>query len=326
MLNITEYPCLSICCFGALYCFIPLIALWSGSYHVAENVLAYPETRQIPRSSNLFHLASFFVTIIPAVDILLDIPSSAAAYFRPSDKSSGRPDSKIMRLTEVERFLFILGIALQSTPSFLSIKTDIAIALLVQTCANNSSTLLILAPIVAFLTRSTETFTMKRTTLLASIITVAYLALTTSYLFPDTDPAQAALVMMNKILTYITAFLYMSLIHYCAFKYFNQKLRTKKSRRAYYEMLFKTIQTQCKGVESSHELDSELYTSYIPGLHMIPTVIIIAAAFAVALNPLEHQQMAYYNKSVVVLCSEIMVLVIELRIRKNEVARGLVSL
>lgn len=321
----TEYPCLSICCFGALYCFIPVIALWSGSHDVAENVLTYPETRTLPRSSNLFHLASFFVTIIPAVDILLDIPSSAAAYFRPSDKSTGRPDSKIMRLTEVERFLFILGIALQSTPSFLSTKTDIAIALIVQTCANNSSTLLILAPIVAFLARSTETFTTKRTTFLASIITVAYLALTTSYFFPETDPAQAALVTMNKILTYITAFLYMLLINYCAFKYLNQKLRTKNSRSIFFKMLFKTTQTQKRGVEGSQELDSELYTNYIPGLHMIPTVIIVAASFAVALNPLEDQQAAYNNKNVIVLCSEIMVLVIELRIRKNEVARGLVS-
>ena len=332
MLLTTEYPCLGICCFGAVYCFIPLVALWCGANYTAENVLSYPESRNLVQSANLFHLASFFVTIIPAADILLDIPHLAAAYFRSSDKSIGRrADSKIMRLSESERFIFILGIALQSTPSFLSSKTDFAVSLLVQTCANNSSTLLILAPIVAFLTRSTETFTRNRTNLLASIITVAYLVLTTSYFFPDTDPTQAALVMTNKILTYITGFLYSFLIYYCAFKYFYEKLRTKSSRSAYYRMLFKPTQfkspqTQRKGVEGSEELDSELYTNYIPALHMISTVIIITASFAVALTPLDRQQEAYNNKDFIVLFSQIMVLVIELRIRKNEVARGLVSI
>jgi hypothetical protein len=326
MLNTAEYPCLSICCFGAAYCFVPLIALWCGATYIAENVLTYPETRNLVQAANLFHLASFFVTIIPAIDILLDIPYAAAAYFRSGDKSAGRrSDSKIMRLTEAERFLFILGIALQSTPSFLSVRTDFALKVLVQTCANNSSVLLILAPIVAFLARSTETFTRNRTNLLSIVITAAYVSLSTSYFFPDGSTTQATFITINKILTYISGFLYMFLIYYCAFKYFNLKLRTKSSRSIYFKSLSKPHQAQRKGVEGTQELDSELYTNYIPALHMISTVIIITASFSVALAPLDRQQEAYNNKDFIVLISEIMVLVIELRIRKNEIARGLVS-
>jgi hypothetical protein len=67
-----------------------------------------------------------------------------------------------------------------------------------------------------------------------------------------------------------------------------------------------------------------LYTNYIPALHMTTSIIIIFynvyLSFLVNSDKLENFEMKNYF----VIASQIMVLVIELRIRKNEITRGLV--
>ena len=70
--------------------------------------------------------------------------------------------------------------------------------------------------------------------------------------------------------------------------------------------------------------DSELYANYIPALHMISMFVIIVSGLYVGLVPHEYQRMAYDRKNYIVLCAEILILVVELRIRKNEITRGLV--
>ena len=69
--------------------------------------------------------------------------------------------------------------------------------------------------------------------------------------------------------------------------------------------------------EMTVDHDKELYTNYIPALHMASSLTIILAASILHFQP----QVAY-----VIILAEVTVLVIELRIRKNEIARALVRM
>ena len=71
--------------------------------------------------------------------------------------------------------------------------------------------------------------------------------------------------------------------------------------------------------------DINLYRNYIPALHMTSTLIIAFANIVAKYASNDNASSAYKGKSHAVLIGEILVLVIELRIRKNEIARGLVS-
>jgi hypothetical protein len=65
-------------------------------------------------------LASIFIVIIPLVDIMLDFCQKIWDWFHEKNtKKKKIPDAIIYRLTDRERFIFIMGMILQSTVSFL---------------------------------------------------------------------------------------------------------------------------------------------------------------------------------------------------------------
>ena len=315
---------------GALFCLAPLIFLDYGrKYAINDPIIEKSMLNEYGGKQLL--LASFFIAIIPAVDLLLDLPSRVVDQFWTPEKSSSRViKTEVVRLTEIERLVFIVGILLQSTICFIPASMDIALVSLVYNCTSNCSTIFILAPILKFLERCTTSFTALRALIIAITTVVSYGLITIAYFFRDDSYSYNVLKFTGVLFQAAAGLLYMSLIYLCAFKYCRQKICTASDRRCFCNNVFSSCEAvlslrwlRCRG---SNVNDGELYTNYIPALHMMSSVFITIGTSIFTLSTRANQAVSIASKNYIVLLAEIMVLVIELRIRKNEIARGLVRL
>ena len=68
---------------AALYCLAPLTSLPDQKQYSFDEIASYEHMTavSIDRSASL--LASFFIIIIPAADLLLDLPTHIISYFYP---------------------------------------------------------------------------------------------------------------------------------------------------------------------------------------------------------------------------------------------------
>jgi hypothetical protein len=272
-------------------------------------------------------IASFFVVIIPAADLFLDLPFAVLSYLRPNKKASFRSASVVARLSDIERLLFIIGVAVKSTIWFLAADTDSHTRSLVTNCTENLSILLVLNPVAIFLQRCTVTFTDYTATILivCSSTGMSLLALS------NYDRRQyVGITLAGFCITNMGALLYVTLIGICAFKYCHEKFGTSKERQLHVKWLLSFFQeapvtTKEMKREQVNIMRSELYTNYVPALHMISSLIIFIATSYLGFSPDQNTPRKTEIKNYVVIIAEVMVLVIELRIRKNEIARGLVS-
>lgn len=318
---------LSMSALGALFCLTPLFLLKSAHLYMPndENSL-FIEMAIMGSSTSQF--AAFFVAILPAADLLLDIPAMIATLIFPDDKGPKKlADSKVVRLTEVERLLFIIGIFLHSCASFMPSSTEFAQRRLVYKCTNLASILLLLVPIVVFLERTTLTFTPWRTFFITFVATMSFVLTTLAIFFFSDLEVTNNLSKAGFALSTMSGLMYLLLIGVCFVKFINEKVGTVEARQMFYLSIMKYIKRPLlaiKPVEMTADLRSQLYTHCIPALHMISSLVISIALFAASYSPLRDLAHAYERKDYVVLAGEIIVLVIELRIRKNEVARGLV--
>ena len=102
--------CLGICGFGALFCLSPLIFLIFGRTREANDA-SLQSFHNLSSDSANSYTAFFFVTIISTADVLLDLPPKLAAYFRATEKEeTSQTATKISRLSEIERSIFIVGV------------------------------------------------------------------------------------------------------------------------------------------------------------------------------------------------------------------------
>jgi hypothetical protein len=318
---------LSMSSLGALFCLTPLFLLKNADQYIPhdENSV-FVEMAIMGSSTSQF--AAFFVAILPAADLLLDIPAKIANYVYPDDKGPKKlADTKVVRLTELERFLFIVGIFLHSCSSFMPSSTEFAQLRLVYKCTNSASILLLLVPIVVFLERTTITFTPWRTFFITFIATMSFVCFTLSIFLYSNGIVKENLSLAGQTLSTMSGLMYALLIGFCFIKFIREKVGSIDARQSFCLSIHKYIKQPLlaiKPIDMSTDLQSQLYTHCIPALHMISSLVIGIALFAASYSPLNDLAMAYERKDYVVLGGEIIVLVIELRIRKNEIARGLV--
>lgn len=268
------------------------------------------------------------MVIIPAADLLLDLPFAVLSYLRPSKKASYRSAPVVARLSDIERFLFIIGVAVKSTVWFLAADTDPHTRSLVTNCTENLSILFVLNPVAIFLQRCTVTFTDYTVTIMivCSSLGLSLLALSN---YSQYDRHQyIGITLSGFTITNIGAVLYVTLIGICAFKYCHEKFGTSKDRQLHIRWLFSSFRKAPLTKEMKREqvniMRSELYTNYVPALHMISSLIIFIATAYLGFPAGEDTARKIEIKNYVVIIAEVLVLVIELRIRKSEIARGLV--
>ena len=330
MFVVKETANLTIIVITAIFCLIPLFAISSSQlYHIngsnhSQRIAGNIHDRDVATT------APFFVILIPAADLLLDFRLHILAYFYP-DKVLKRPAEKpvVVRLTDFERLLFIIGVAIQSSVSVLPLTANLNTLSIVYTCTNNSSALLVLGPILVFLGRCTTTFSQFRIFIILFLAAIGLFFLTITHYFPTNSLLSEDMYVIGGIFVSASGLLYMVGVLTCALKCLYLNFGTEYARRFSIKWLgsfFLTDSTTVFNVrKSAYDDDINLYRNYIPALHMTSTLIIAFANIIAKYASNDNASSAYKGKSHAVLIGEILVLVIELRIRKNEIARGLVS-
>jgi hypothetical protein len=280
--------------------------------------------------NNASFAASFFVVLIPLTDLLLDYPSRIASFFQSvkDHRKTKAPSSVVIRLTDTERLLFIVGVAVQSTVGFLPASTSLSTMDLVHNCTGNLSVILTLGPILTFLQRCTITFTSTRCFIVLITAAIGLCAISFSYFTRAKHEVHEPVILCGSFILVFSWLIYMVIIATCAVRYCWQKSSSYSDRKACFQWIVNPLKS-LKAIQGKKDLsvdnDSDLYSNYIPALHMISSITIACANAYVSYSPSYSTTATYENKNYAVLVAEILVLVIELRIRKNEIARGLVS-
>ena len=323
MIDVNGKLCLAVCGFGALFCLSPLIFLCFGTTREASNDATADSFYRLPYYSTSSYTAFFFVTVISAADVLLDFPQKLFSYFSFSAKlETNQTSIKISRLSEIERSIFIVGALLQSAVGFLPYSTDVVVVEFVQNCTRNASLLLIFAPISVYLQRCTATFTITRIFGMALVSTTGYILLTLSYFVEHRSYSWNILILISCIFMYGVSILFTLCAFLSATKYCIEKIKNKYPP----QNTTSHNTTSTNNPNHKYDYDYELYTNYIPGLHMLSALILGSAEMAVVLSPKYHVYETISIRNYVVLFAVVMVLVIELRVRKNEIARELVRM
>lgn len=321
MSNYFEKCCLLLTAVGGAICLSPLFFLNIQKF--GEGAVNYQQP-----ATNLF-----FVIIIPAADLLLDIPAHCFSYFYRVPKKNRMPvkASVVSRLTDFERALFILGVAIQTIVSSHPSKEALSDAAIIESSVNNCSVFLTLGPIIIFLNRCTLTFTWLRT---FSILFTGFIGLTfytVSYycLSQEKNTSYNAIFFIGDVTVTACGLILLLTILRSAVSYLQEKLKCPVATLFFRRLLVSPKIHQEEEVEddSSNTVDNdrELYSNYIPALHMLSLFVMGMANVYWKYARQSDETESLKIRNYITLGAQIMVLVIELRIRKNEIARGLVS-
>ena len=312
---------------AALLCVTPLFS-HQGHSPVKDNFeVTLVVDPPLQRSSSI--LAPFFIVLIPVADLLLDLPLKVFTYLNPEKLSAKcHKCSVVVRLKDIEKLVFMVGMGVQSSVWFLPSSLDVMFVGLVYSVTFGASMIIVLTPILTFLQRCTTTFTAFSATVITVTSSLGVVFFAVRYLVRNDHRSFLLLTHFGWSLCGFAAAAFMFLVGLCAYKYCHHKLQTTSDREALLAWLrnpFKKTSPPVKGyTNKATDNDSELYTNYVPAMHMISMVVIIISGIYVGLLPGEHQNLAHEIKNYTIIVAEIMILVIELRIRKNEIARGLV--
>ena len=320
MLERHERFYLTITIVGAIICLSPLFAL------------NYLQFESDPTTTHTVSLGKLLLVLIPLTDLLLDFPANLISYFYPDERAFNRQveTSVVIRLTDIERLLFIMGVAIQSAVYFVPSTASTTTLNLVDSCSNKCGILLTLGPIIIFLHRCTTSFTHVRTTLLAVFLVIGMLFYTISSCFETGLYLSRTLETVGLAFSSASGLLFLFIVSVCATTYCRQKLGTSLARKILVSWLLSPIRRPSSRIDPNdpevEDNDSDLYTNYIPAFHMLSIILI---GLSNTLVPIirygdGHRRLLIF-RNYITLVAEIIVLVIELRIRKNEIARGLVS-
>ena len=293
-------------------------------------------------------LSSFFMVLIPAADLLIDLTTRifASVFLKEHSHNRAAEVAIVTRLTDLERGLFIIGVVLQSGVGFLSSGDAASAVNLYKECLSNSSVLFLVGPIVTFLERCTSTFTESRT--LSMLITFAVGVTSNTFFYYFEGGTQTSMLSFlfysGKVLIPLSGFLFVITVLTCFVNYCKTRQIPQSKFLARIQKLFKNKVENFDNNENNDSIDNksydvsvmnrndvnnsnenyhELYANYIPSIHMIAILIISFASFAH--NYICPSLPFECHQEYVILVAEVIVLVLEYRIRKNEIAKGLVS-
>jgi hypothetical protein len=319
---------LTLAVVGAIFCLTPLFVLTIQERFKPDNSINYQYLTEGFNERNSSQMSSLFVILIPAADLFLDFPFQNCSSQRTvnSSISSGK-SSVTFRLNDIERLLFIIGVLIQSCVWFCPLSTDIETLGLVYDTTTNASVLLVLVPILTYLQRSTTTFSTLRASFIASLTSFGLIFLTIGFFFQGDSVGRRTVVYIGWGVEGLSVLLYFYLVGICAFKYLHPHLRTSLDRKAFLAQLINLFRRSVPGIEDKQRNDNvhEVYSNYIPAIHMAATVILVVAFYGISFLDGYDNATVFESRTYIVIACEVVVLVIELRVRKNEVARALVS-
>ena len=191
----------------------------------------------------------------------------------------------MIRLSDRERFLFIVGVAFQSAVYFVPNTTHSTTVFLISIFCNNYSVLLTLGPLAIFLQRCTTTFTHPRTSTLLITLVVGLTFFTVSSYYHSGSNEFNVLATVGRLFVAISGILFSLTTYLCLERYITEKLGTTEKRDKGRRWLHSSFRISTKAtspiVTSKVDSDDELYSNYIPALHMFSVMIIGLATISV---------------------------------------------
>lgn len=290
---------------GCLVCLLPLFLL--NSHHDRGFILdGFPILSYNLRSSPTL-LASIFIVIIPLIDILFDFCLIIWKWFNEEVPSKKEDTHTILyRLTDKERFVYITGMILQSAVIFVpSSRFDGPTMGLIYLCTKGATQILLFTPILFYLQRCTTTFTAVITTSMIISMVIGLMLFSIRIINRFDEVTKKRVEDAEKIFLGFGIFSFVLTAIVCLILYCIQKFNARFTKKT----------------DGKHDDSTDyIYTHYIPALHMIAYIIVSLTGFASVVDSSSLEEFNYLS-----LLGQIMVLIIELRIRKNEVAKELVS-
>jgi hypothetical protein len=250
---------------------VGLIFTLSPVFHDNHRHQAPPELKDIlilDLEMNPSVLASILIVIIPFVDIMLDFCQKIWDWCNKKNLQKKQDTHAIIyRLTDRERFVFIIGMILQSTISFLPTfdYDDVKISVLFH-CTRAAAQILFVAPVLLYLQRCTTTFTpiITMSILISLVIGLIMYSLNIIYRFDwSIKVAESIFMGFGVFLFFLTCIA--CFISYCKEKYVQQKNEKKQS-------IYSTLVL--------NKSDDYMYTHCIPAGHMIAYIIMSVAGMS----------------------------------------------
>jgi hypothetical protein len=305
---------------GVLVCLLPLFLL--DSLYIPSEEHMWTLSDDIV--ANQLILASLFIAIIPLVDVLLDFCQNLWDWFKGNKiQKKQHNDTAIYRLTEGERFVFIIGMILQSTICFLpSSNIDLMNITVILYCTRVASQIFFVVPILFYLKRCTTTFNIWITSSIIvpyaiglMLFSLKIMYISDPFLHDQMQQSAVAFIVFAVILFLSTVF-----VSFCSYLIEVYSVVTDRPlcTNSFMNSIFNYL-IRSKFDESRNEKNVDfMYTHLIPAMHMFAYVIMGVGGL------LRIGIISFEVFAICQLFGQTIVLVIELRIRKNEIARGLV--
>lgn len=319
--------------FGSLMCLAPLLRLpGSASYDSfddgsAKNITNSLLTSRFYRESLS---AGLFIVVIPTADLFVELSQNLYVLCNAKNLED-RVISKVIRLTNFERILFITGVIIRSAAILVPVHDKIL--QLVFDCTNNSSTILMTCPVMVFFGRCTTTWTPSLTLFTISLTVVSNILETTSFFFEPETTMCTNLLTSSQILVILAVIMVVSLTSLCLYKYLRIKVGPHLRKLCIagddQSIISSNPRESAKASspEKSHTVIDELYEIYVPGAHMFlaVTVALTYVMSTILRNayPSLTPTIGGYENTCILICA-VSVLIVEYRIRGNEITRGLV--
>lgn len=321
---LTRRAKLAMCFFGAIFSFIPMM---QGIVAGEDNEMFLDElmASQFYRDASL---STLLITIPSGVDAVVDIALDSMEfltnYSRQNIISSSvkhlSSKGSTLRLSPMERLLFVVGIASLSIFTLVTPAEGYSYdSIALYYSLTNFSTILSICPIVLFLERCTKLWTPLRSFLVILFVNIGSVMGSISYCFAINSneyyvlsmTASAAIAAATCVLAVVCCWCVQDFIIYldrCRKTAFN-----KESWMIYVHRIF----SQPRG-------SSDFYKHYIPEIHTFTLIAMCVTnvAWYFIIDDVVHITSTF-------MCIQsgvaVVVFVVEIRIRQNEVLRGLVS-
>jgi hypothetical protein len=327
---------------GSLICLAPLFRLpGTASYdnfddESTNNITHSLLTSRFYRESLT---AGLFIVVIPTADLFVELSQNLFSLWTTRRESDERTYSKVVRLTNFERILFITGVIIRSAAILVPVHNKIL--QLVFDCTNNSSTILMTCPVMVFFGRCTTTWTPSLTLFTILLTVISNMLETSSFFFEPQTTMCTSLLTTSQILVIFAVVMVFSLTFLCLYKFVKIKVgsRLRNSCASYKRTVPASDSTPLpEDVEAAKIIEpaktplpvivtDDLYENYIPGAHMF---IAVTVALTYVMSTILRNAYPSLTSTIggyencVILISAVSVLIVEYRIRGNEITRGLV--
>lgn len=303
----------TVALFGSVLSFLPLYSFYQ---------LSFVEDSDNGIRSSYLHRESAIGTLIlvmpTSMDIILDVLLLMISTISSGHSHTIKKPSDpivIVRLTLIERSLFVVGVAMQSAVIFSP--TDAPNLLLLYRCSSNCSAVLTICPILMFLERCTVTYSYPTTVSVSLFTAVGAICHSASYYYDSRSEEAKKYVFIGSVFFIFAAIIYIVTSTLCIIYYISNQKLWEGSRK------FLSHGQNPQGGLKEIKIIDEMIENYIPAAHIASGIMFVLLNAAWSWYLIDNGvESARVNYAIIGIAT--WVLLVEYRIRNNEVERGLV--